>query len=97
MSDTGLSDAVVESIVACAKESGVQRLVLFGSRARGDYEEKSDIDVVAYRGNLSRFRLDLEECVPTLLTFDVIDSEHIGSKKLSEIIEKEGIVLYDKI
>ena len=35
-------------IIDFEKDIGVDKLVLFGSRARGDNQEKSDIDIAVY-------------------------------------------------
>ena len=43
--DTGIKEKVIEEIRALAEEYGLKRVVLFGSRARGDYKERSDIDI----------------------------------------------------
>ena len=42
--DTGLGDNLINEIKTMAENYGVDKLVLFGSRARGDYKIKSDID-----------------------------------------------------
>ena len=94
--NTGLSDKVVEAIGETAKKNHIKKLCLFGSRARGDYEEKSDIDLAAYGGQVSRFRLEIEDRVPTLLMFDVVDMESPSSSELRENVEREGIVLYEE-
>ena len=38
----GLSDALLEQIKSLAQRFGVARLVLFGSRARGDFRASSE-------------------------------------------------------
>ena len=43
--DTGLGDNLINEIKTMAENYGVDKLVLFGSRARGDYKIKSDIDL----------------------------------------------------
>ena len=35
-------------LAALAQQYGAKRLVLFGSRARGDHHERSDIDLAVY-------------------------------------------------
>ena len=97
MSDTGISENVLIQITELAKKSGVERVVLFGSRARGDYWRASDIDLAVSGGDITNFTLDLEEQVDTLLTFDVINLEEKIQNELRESVEKEGKVLYEKI
>lgn len=35
--DTGIKDQVLNEIVQLAQKHGVKKVILFGSRARGDY------------------------------------------------------------
>lgn len=94
---SGLSENVLKSIVAEAKRHGIKELRLFGSRARGDHDERSDIDLAAYGGKIESFKLDIEENVPTLLTFDIVDMEKSNSNELKDIVKREGIVLYEEV
>ncbi|MCC8081179.1 MAG: nucleotidyltransferase domain-containing protein [Lachnospiraceae bacterium] len=72
--------------------------MLFGSRARGTYTSKSDIDLAVSGGDASAFYLDLEDFAHTLLTFDVVDFDNKEiSMELKSEIEKEGIVIYEKV
>ena len=73
------------------------KVILFGSRARGDYKEKSDIDLAFMGGNSSQFILSVDEDTSTLLQFDVIDLKKPVRKELMESIEREGISIYEKI
>ncbi len=93
----GLKKKVLEEITILAEEHKLQKVILFGSRARGDYRRASDIDLAVKGGNISMFSLDIEEKVPTLLTFDVVDLSNNISDELMESIEKEGIVLYEAV
>lgn len=42
---TGLSVRIIDELKSLAGDFGVEKIILFGSRARGDYKERSDIDV----------------------------------------------------
>ena len=53
--------------------------------------------MAAHGGNINRFRIDLEEDVPTLLTFDVVDMTGNPSRSIMDTIAKEGRVLYEAI
>lgn len=75
----------------------VPRLVLFGSRARGDATERSDIDLAAFgvpSEHQAPFRLALDE-LPTLLKFDLVFIEPDTSPVLLSEIERDGVVLHD--
>ncbi len=67
MGDYCLADKVINSIIDIGRQYGVKRITLFGSRARGDYRECSDIDLAVYGGSTEKFGIDIEEFVPTLL------------------------------
>ena len=41
---TGIKCKVLQEIIQLAKKNCVEKVILFGSRARGDYKERSDID-----------------------------------------------------
>ena len=79
-----------------ARRHGARKLVLFGSRARGDFRERSDIDLAVYGmppENQTSFWLDAEE-LPTLLKLDIV---HVAPDMDSEFlsnIEKDGVILY---
>ena len=46
---TGIKQCVIQEIIHLAQKYDVQKVILFGSRARGDYKLKSDIDL-AFQG-----------------------------------------------
>ena len=79
------------------KYYGINKVVLFGSRARGDNELKSDIDLAVYcDSDLSLFIEEIENTTHTLLEFDFSDMNNIVDDFFIEQVEKEGIVLYEK-
>ena len=48
MEDTGIKPQVMEEIRELARKYDIEKVVLFGSRARGDFRRTSDIDTVSY-------------------------------------------------
>ena len=94
---TGIKQNVLQAIIKLAKDNDVRKLILFGSRARGDYKERSDIDLAFYGGNSSRFILEVDEETPTLLQFDVLDFDKPIQAELLESIKREGMVIYEKV
>lgn len=48
--NTGIKQNVIQEIIQLAKKNQVKKVILFGSRARGDYKERSDIDLAFYGG-----------------------------------------------
>ena len=92
-----LKENVKLNIQELAKKHELKKVLLFGSRARGDNAERSDIDLAVIGDNSLFFAEDLENSLETLLPFDVVDlGEPIG-KELRKNIEREGIVLYERV
>ena len=89
---TGIKCKVLQEIIQLAKKNCVEKVILFGSRARGDFKERSDIDLAFCGGSSSHFILDVDETTSTLLEFD-----KPVRKELLESIKREGVVLYEKI
>ena len=72
--------------------------MLFGSRARGDNHDRSDIDLAVFgmpEINKSGFWSDIED-LPTLLKFDIVHLDHKTDKLLMDNIIKYGIIIYEK-
>ncbi len=83
-----------------ASEPGIESLILFGSRARGDAHERSDFDVAALAPNLShadwaRWALETRERFPSLLGLDLVRIESGRTAfDLQEKIHAEGKAIY---
>ena len=97
MNGTGIREQVIDEIIALAKKHSLEKVILFGSRARGDYQRASDIDLAVYGGNVTEFALDVEEYTSTLLFFDVVDLNKNLQIEFRESIKKEGKVLYENV
>lgn len=97
MENTGIKPQVIREICAFAQKYHIQKVVLFGSRARGDYKRTSDIDLAVRGGEVERFALDVEEETSTLLRYDIVDLDRELQQELLDAIRQEGIVLYEKV
>ena len=89
-------EELYNQLAALARRHGARRLVLFGSRARGDNRYNSDIDLAVYGMPESRraeFWLDCEE-LPTLLKFDIVHIKEGMDPAFLANIEREGVMLY---
>ncbi len=95
--NTGIKTEVIDEIISYAKKYNVNRVILFGSRARGDFKRTSDIDIAVSGGDFERFALDVDEETSTLLEFDIVDLDRDMQEALRESIIKEGKILYEKI
>ena len=87
---------IVDAIVRRIKP---QRIVLFGSRARGDAAERADYDIAIDDENmtsvqLAQMRADMDE-LPTLLSIDIVWMNRANAV-LRERILSEGKIIYEK-
>lgn len=88
---------IQNQIIVQAKKYQIEKVILFGSRARGDHRETSDIDLAVSGGDVTGFRLAVDDEVRTLLMFDVVNLDEPVQKPLLQSIESEGIILYEKV
>jgi len=86
-----------QQIIQFAKKCGLNRVVLFGSRARGTNRERSDVDLAVLGSNVAEFQYMLEDEADSLLSFDVIDMGSVVSSKLKQNIERDGVCLYAEV
>ena len=93
-----LEKRIVDEIKDIAsKHKYINKVILFGSRARGDNSIKSDIDLAIYADSSSvEFIEDIEMNTHTLLEFDFSDMNVVCDEFFIEQIKKEGIVIYEK-
>lgn len=94
---SGVKTEVTKEIIDLARKYNIKKLIVFGSRARNDYKERSDIDLAVSGGDILRFTLDLDERVQTLLMFDVVNLDGAVQDELRQAIAEEGIIIYEKI
>ena len=89
-------EQLYHQLAALARQYSAQRLVLFGSRARGDNRYTRDIDRAVYgmpQENQGSFWMDCED-LPTLLKFDIIHIHDGMNPAFLQNIEKDGVTLY---
>lgn len=92
-------EQVYSQIREIARQHQVEKIVLFGSRARGDHREKSDIDLAIYGcQDFLELSDQLEEELWSLLQLDLIDMNGVSvSKELIDEIERDGVILYEAV
>ena len=78
--------------------SYVERVILFGSRARGDNDNRADIDMAVLCPSATEDQWveiwSYMDDAPTLYEIDVVRLD-TASKDLQENVKKEGIILYE--
>lgn len=85
-------------IAALGEKYNAEKILLFGSRARGDNRERSDIDLAIYgmpQKNRAFFWSDIDD-LPTLLKFDLVHITADTNVELVKNIEKDGVTLYER-
>ena len=88
--------ALVEPV---ARRHGAQKVSVFGSYARGQATEKSDVDLHIEKGQMKTllhiiaFQLDMEEALGRRV--DVITSD-INDKAFLERIQPDEVTLYER-
>ena len=91
-------EEIRQAVAELGKQYGVERIFLFGSYARGDNNDESDIDLRIDPGNirglfqLCGFRNQLEDTLGRKV--DVLTTDSLYEEVLKDISQYE-IVLYD--
>lgn len=93
---TNLPNRVLNNIRSFAEKHNVQKVILFGSRARGTHTERSDIDIAVVGGNFDAFYWDIKDNTHSLLMFDIVNMDDFTSDDLRKEIDKDGITIYEK-
>lgn len=99
---SGLLDRDFTYILEAARrDPNIEELVLFGSRAMGNYKPGSDVDLAVKGENINRSSIRrLSECLnedlPLPYFFDVLDYNTIENEALKIHIDIFGVVIYQK-
>ena len=96
---TGLSNSEMSEVKKiCLANSNIEKIVLFGSRAKKTWKPRSDIDLCLFGENASyhdvaviSFKLNEETLFP--YHFDILLWNEIQNKEISKHILRCGIVL----
>ena len=75
----------------------IEKVVVYGSRAKGTYRKGSDIDFAIWsdKENISEIVSDLDE-LPTPYMFDVINYKILTHENIKKSIDNDGIVFYKR-
>ena len=90
-------DEIREIVVALAAQYGADRIYLFGSYARGDADQDSDIDLRIDKGAIRGLQIgglaaDLEDALG--IPVDLVPTGSLDSKFLNAISDDE-VLLYE--
>lgn len=98
MNSSGISPTILQTIIDnCFKFKSVKAIILYGSRARGDFKQGSDIDIAIDAPDMSSREFsalwNLLEDLPIIFPMDIIHLQSITNPELLNAIIKEGVVL----
>lgn len=101
MKETGLTAAQLILLQAVFKDyPAINAVKLYGSRAKGTFNERSDIDLVIFGNNISRFLISdlLLELANSDLPYlvDVQNYADLKNRQLIEHIDRVGVVIYSR-
>jgi len=98
----GLKDRDLETIIAVLSKYGeVEKAIIFGSRAKGNYHNGSDVDL-ALKGKgiifdtVSGISYELNEETPLPYHFDVLNYHTVKNQELRDHIDRVGAVFYNR-
>lgn len=101
MIDTGLDNSDIQKIQSVFKlYQEVEKAILYGSRAKGNFKPASDIDLTLVGSGLNlTIQQKIENDLDDLLlpyTIDLSIQHTISNKELLEHIERIGVVFFQK-
>lgn len=91
-------EEIYSLIAETGRKCNADKIILYGSRARGDNRERSDIDIAVF-GIPKENRILFTEAVeklPTLLDFDIVFITDKTDAALINNINKDGLVIMNK-
>ncbi|MDR2728012.1 MAG: nucleotidyltransferase domain-containing protein [Chitinispirillales bacterium] len=81
------------------KTASIQKAVVFGSRAKGNYTAYSDVDIALY-GSVDFLEVESVSCeldeLPFIYKFDVVAYSLVKNAELREHINRVGVVIYER-
>ncbi|BCK88368.1 hypothetical protein MIZ01_2171 [Sideroxyarcus emersonii] len=94
----GLSEQTLAAIHACLQQHPeIVWAKIYGSRAKGNYERGSDIDLAfSSPTDISATLLAALDELPTPYLFDVTHYESLKHEELKEHIDRVGVVFYQR-
>ena len=82
-----------------AQNPAITKAVVFGSRAKGNHTERSDVDIALFGDvdflGVERIAGTLDD-LPFIQKFDVVAYNLVGNATLREHIDRIGIAIYER-
>lgn len=92
-------DDIKKKTVPIAKKHGISRMCLFGSYARGEATDDSDVDIYVDKGRMNsllKYNSFVCELEDTLLCHVDVVTTNITDKVFLNAIISEGVLLYEE-
>ena len=98
---SGLNLATINFINSTfAKYPQIKKVMLYGSRAKGNYKNGSDIDLSMFGEDLTyKIQMDVFDDLDELLlpyTIDLSVFDYLDNANLREHIERVGVIFYER-
>ncbi|MCQ2319494.1 MAG: nucleotidyltransferase domain-containing protein [Bacteroidales bacterium] len=96
----GIKDSEFELLQSVFKKhENIEKVVLYGSRAKGNYKPFSDVDITLFgeklsHSDLNKIALDVDDLLLPY-QFDISIFKSLKNKDLIEHILRVGIVVYE--
>lgn len=97
MQNINIPGRLMKDIRSFAMKNNVEKIILFGSRARGTHYDRSDVDLAVVGGDFDGFLSDIHEMAYSLLSFDIVKYDDRITEELKEELRKDGVVIYEKV
>ena len=94
----GLPERTINELLEFFKlKPEIQKVVIYGSRAKGTYKNGSDIDLAVWsdKDSVSEIAAELED-LPTPYMFDLTNYKTLSHENLKKSIDRDGIVFYKR-
>lgn len=94
----GLPERTVNELLEFFKKKAeIQKVIIYGSRAKGTYKNGSDIDFAIWsdKENVLEIASELDD-LPTPYMFDVTNYKTLSHENLKKSIDRDGIVFYKR-
>jgi len=97
----GIKESILASILEIfSKNSKIEKVLLYGSRAKGNHKNGSDIDLTLVGENIKlediyKLHLELDELYLPY-NFDLSIFQKIENKDLIDHINRVGIIIYER-
>ena len=98
MDNFGLPQQTIDELLNYFKSKPeIEKVVIYGSRAKGTYHNGSDIDFAIWtknNENIARILSELDE-LPTPYMFDVTNYNTLSHEGMKNSIDKDGKLFYN--